>query len=464
MSIPSYRLHKATGQAVVTLLGKDHYLGKYGTDDSRRIYDELVAEFQAGKVRPKPKRSSPNPDGPAYRLHKQSGQAIVTISGRDYYLGPHNSSASKAEYYRLKHEYFASGCSPNFGAKLDKVTVVEVLAGYKKHCLAYYGSGPESEWHRVKPVLTVLKTLYGTTNATEFGPLQFEAVRSRLKEPSVSIRKDKSRRVVLRTRTYINSQMKRVIAIFRWATSKSILPVTIYQTLKTVEPLKAGRCDVPESEPVIPVPVETVEATLPHLNHVVRSMVELQARCGARPGEICCIKPSMVDRSLEKTRGVWVIHYTEHKTAWRGKKRSIPLGAKAQEILKPFLLLRASDDYCFSPAEATKRRLEERHANRKTPENCGNVPGSNVVKRAIKKPGAKYNTQSYGHSIRKACEKAGIEPWAPNRIRHSYATSARKAYGLEIASVLLGHSEIGITQVYAEQDFDAAIDAARKLG
>ncbi len=68
------------------------------------------------------------------------------------------------------------------------------------------------------------------------------------------------------------------------------------------------------------------------------------------------------------------------------------------------------------------------------------------------------------HSIRKACEKAGIEPWAPNRIRHSYATSARKAYGLEIASVLLGHSEIGITQVYAEQDFDAAIDAARKLG
>ena len=28
--VPSYRVHKASGQAVVTLGGKDHYLGKYG--------------------------------------------------------------------------------------------------------------------------------------------------------------------------------------------------------------------------------------------------------------------------------------------------------------------------------------------------------------------------------------------------------------------------------------------------
>ena len=131
MSVPTYRLHKATGQALVTLNRKDHYLGKHGTDDSRQLYDELVAEYQkAGVVEPKLKRTSPNPDGPAYRLHKQSKQAVVTISGRDYYLGPYNSSASKAEYFRLKAEYFASGCSPTFGARSDEITVVELLAGY----------------------------------------------------------------------------------------------------------------------------------------------------------------------------------------------------------------------------------------------------------------------------------------------------------------------------------------------
>ncbi len=242
MSVPSYRLHKATGQAVVTLNRKDHYLGKHGTDESRRIYDELVIQHQSGgKSKVKPKRSSPNPDGPAYRLHKQSGQAIVTIAGRDYYLGPHNSALSRAEYFRLKHEYFASGCSPTFGAKPDEISVTELLAGYKKHCQAYYGDGPESEWLRVKPVLMVLRKLYGPTNAIDFGPLQFEAVRSLLKEPTVITKKDKTKRIVQRTRTYINSQMKRVVAIFKWAASKSILPVTVYQTLKCVEPLKAGR-------------------------------------------------------------------------------------------------------------------------------------------------------------------------------------------------------------------------------
>lgn len=31
---------------------------------------------------------------PKYRKHKQSGQAIVTINGRDHLLGPHNTKAS----------------------------------------------------------------------------------------------------------------------------------------------------------------------------------------------------------------------------------------------------------------------------------------------------------------------------------------------------------------------------------
>jgi len=42
--IPKYRLHKATGLAVVTLNGADHYLGRHGTAESREQYDRLIAE------------------------------------------------------------------------------------------------------------------------------------------------------------------------------------------------------------------------------------------------------------------------------------------------------------------------------------------------------------------------------------------------------------------------------------
>ena len=38
---------------------------------------------------------------PKYRKHRASGQAVVTLNGRDFYLGPHGSKVSKMEYDRL---------------------------------------------------------------------------------------------------------------------------------------------------------------------------------------------------------------------------------------------------------------------------------------------------------------------------------------------------------------------------
>jgi hypothetical protein len=47
---PSYRLHKPSGQAVVTLGGRDVYLGKFETPESRAEYDRVVAEWLQGDV------------------------------------------------------------------------------------------------------------------------------------------------------------------------------------------------------------------------------------------------------------------------------------------------------------------------------------------------------------------------------------------------------------------------------
>src|SRR5690349_7646267 len=45
--VPSYRLHKQSGQAIVTLSGKDHLLGAYGSKESKTNYDRIVAEWIA---------------------------------------------------------------------------------------------------------------------------------------------------------------------------------------------------------------------------------------------------------------------------------------------------------------------------------------------------------------------------------------------------------------------------------
>jgi len=46
---------------------------------------------------------------PAYRKHKASGQAVVTIDGRDVYLGPYGTDASYREYDRILAEWLANG-------------------------------------------------------------------------------------------------------------------------------------------------------------------------------------------------------------------------------------------------------------------------------------------------------------------------------------------------------------------
>jgi hypothetical protein len=51
-SVPSYRLHRATGQAIVTLTDepanrRDVYLGKFGSDESRAEYARVLGEWQA---------------------------------------------------------------------------------------------------------------------------------------------------------------------------------------------------------------------------------------------------------------------------------------------------------------------------------------------------------------------------------------------------------------------------------
>ena len=59
ISVPKYRLHRASGQAVVTLNGRDFYLGKYNSQESKTAYNQLIAEWQMnGRQHPASRRSN----------------------------------------------------------------------------------------------------------------------------------------------------------------------------------------------------------------------------------------------------------------------------------------------------------------------------------------------------------------------------------------------------------------------
>ncbi len=74
---------------------------------------------------------------PAYRLHRPSGQAVVTLCGQDRYLGPWKSQASRLAYDRAISEWIANGRHlPTAG--LADYTVVALLAAYLEFANQYY--------------------------------------------------------------------------------------------------------------------------------------------------------------------------------------------------------------------------------------------------------------------------------------------------------------------------------------
>jgi len=113
---------------------------------------------------------------PSYRRHKPSGQAVVTINGRDIYLGRWNTKASRAEYDRLIGEWLASGrcLAPD---DRNSLTVSELALRYWKLAKQYYrrNGWPTGTAENLRPTLRLLRTIYSDTRAANFGPLALKA-------------------------------------------------------------------------------------------------------------------------------------------------------------------------------------------------------------------------------------------------------------------------------------------------
>jgi integrase len=399
---------------------------------------------------------------PKYRHHRASGQAIVALNGKIHYLGPWKSKASRIEYDRLVGEWLAAGrCLPS---EHNDTVINELCEAYVTFAAVYYRKNgkPTRTIERIRIAVKYLRQIYGDTLVADFGPLGLQALQAHF------VNQKKGRKYV----NYLTAEVKR---LFKWGVSRELVPPMVFHGVSTVSSLRKGRTEAHESEPVKPVANEVVDATLPFLPPVVADMVRLHRLTGCRPGEICQLRPANVDRS----GAIWAYRPETHKTEHHGRERVIFIGPQAQEILKPYLL-RAADDYCFVPAESERKRRELQHTARKTPLCCGNVPGSNRVRRRKRRHAECYDNCSYAHAVRTACDAADrkahkdlsdvpakerlVPRWSPNQLRHSVATAVRKKFGLEAVQVVLGHASADITQIYAERDFTLAANVMKEIG
>jgi integrase len=431
---------------------------------------------------------------PSYRLHKQSGQAIVTLSGRDVLLGRHGAAASRDAYNRAIAQWLAAGrlpppakASPAQAAAEQGPTVSVVLAGFLAHARTYYRTpvgGLAGEFDKYVLALGPVRRLYGVTSAAAFGPLKLKAVMQEMVKLGWC-------------RTSVNRHAGRVKAVFKWAASVELLPSSVFHALQTVAGLRRGRSNARESDPVKPAPASLIDAVLPIVSPQVRAMIELQLITGMRPAEACVMRRADIDTS---DPSAWLYRPAHHKTEHHGHERVIYLGSRSQQILTPFLTLKPNA-YLFSPAEAEAERHAQRRDARKTkvqPSQAKRNAERARRRRRTRKPGDRYDVASYRRAIARACEQAFPPPaplgqaegetratwrkrltavqrdelakWIranrfhPHQLRHNAATSLRKRYGLEVARIVLGHRSAAVTEIYAEADLTRARQAMTECG
>lgn len=432
------------------------------------------------------------PRTPSYRVHRPSGQAIVGIEGKTFYLGPWGSPASREEYDRIIGRWMSNGRHlPRDGHGVAPITIAELVERYVPHAEETYPTNVSA----IAATCRYLVRHCGRTSVAGFDSLDVKAIVAKMIDDGLS-------------RTYINDHIARIKRLFGWAVAARLADPATLATIREVRGERKGKSKARESAPVLPVAPAIVDQTLPHLPPVVADMVRLHRKTGMRPTELCTIRPGNVDRSGD----VWWYEPLKHKTQHLGRSRRIPIGPQGQAILAPYLD-RDPSAYCFVPAESEAKRRAIVHGDRTTPLSCGNQPGTNRKRKPKRKAGLHYTEDSYRRAVAYGCEAAFGMPaelrkippkitdkkraallakgrrvpdeisdeerqqrqkaatdwraahcWSPNQLRHLVATELRRKYKTEGASVVLGHAKLNTTEIYAEKDYDFAAEIARAEG
>lgn len=174
------------------------------------------------------------------------------------------------------------------------------------------------------------------------------------------------------------------------------------------------------------------DAADPWLEARDAAIVELLYGCGLRVGELVGL-----DAQASGAAKGWVdLQAGEAHVLGKGsKRRTVPVGRKAIEALRHWLALRP-----LGPRAHDAALFIGRH-------------------------GARLSAQAIWQRLKQRSQQAGLAtPVHPHMLRHSFASHVLQSSGdLRVVQELLGHANIGTTQVYTRLDFQhlaKAYDAA----
>lgn len=374
-----------------------------------------------------------NSDLPQLKI-RDNGYAYCHLNGKQVYLGKASDPETLKRYQQILHAPEVKPIILRAGAPSVQTLCDLFLVHADEHYRRRDGTHT-SEYRSYKWQLALLTQMHGQLVPGAFRPSHLKEFRQSLLDRDMA-------------RTTINQCVGRIRHLFNWAVGEDLLEAPVAMALSQVPDLAPGRSRARESDPVPPVDEDVFMRTLPHLLPHYRAMAIVQWWCGARPGEVCRMRPSEVVRDgivrIRTRNGTRAVSIDKRVWAWQPERTKTGgcityfLPPPAQEVLAPWLLaswMGGEDAYAWSPRLVCLKRKLRPH----------------------------FDASSYSHAVNDAARQAGVEIWSPNQIRHSFLSRMDQKFGLQIASISVGHASMETTQIYAEKNLAEASAAVANL-
>lgn len=411
---------------------------------------------------------------PKYRLHAPSGLGVVRLNGRDIYLGKHGTKESRQEYGRIIKEWLSTNRllvpADDLASGPADRTVNELVLAYLDFATVYYvkNGEPTGEMPNIKDALRRVAELYGNTFAAEFGPRALKAVRLAMIEDDLcrNVINARINRVRRMFKWAVENELVQphVLEGLR-AVAPLLQGRSEARETRPVEPVREELID-----PVLLAAPRQVAAMIRLQRLAGMRPSEVTSMRGADIDmslKVWAYKPQ-----THKTE-----HHGRHRVIYLGPQAQDVLkpfltGKPTTYLFDPREVVAEYRQRIRE--EAVIPRSKDKLSHRRTPPRRAphekyttNSYARAIVKacdRAFPPPQELLADEPTKEQKKLLRQWRKDHRFAPNQLRHNAATMIRKRFDIEAARTVLGHSSSAVTEIYAAMDFARASEIMAAIG
>ncbi len=410
---------------------------------------------------------------PSYLLHKPTGQARVRIDGKDHYLGEYGSPDSRQKYDDLIAEWFIKqGDVSGFTLNVSELSLLfmEYAAGYYQK-----NDKPTCEVNNIRVALRPLIRLFGNIAVREFSPLKLKAVRNEMIKAGC-VRTSINRQIGRIKRMFRWGVENEYVTSEVYTALTAVAGLKFGRSVaKESDPVKPVPQEMIDAiKPFVSRQVWAMIQLQILTGMRPGEVLQMRGRDMKMSSKVWEYEPESHKTQHHGKKRI-IFFGIKGKAILQQFLKADPdayLFSPADATEERHALRRAKRKSTMTPSQnKRKKKINPKRSPKNRYSDCSYRQA--IAKACEKAFNMPLELQNPSRELTE-CERDKIKSeakkwrkkylWHPHQLRHNTATELRKKFGTEAARTVLGLSSTAITEVYAEKDFNTAQEIMEKVG